>query len=158
MTAECDRSFTRSDALAKHMRTVHEAEAIREATTKNQPSGPPSMSDATSADYNSVLEHYKASELERLGKKDAGPVVIPAFDDQDSSVTLDADEMRKSEPELSRYLKRKLGWAHELHGQLEQELEKVERLKKDLWTSKELLLEKVITKELGEEEASKIVH
>ena len=27
--AECDRSFTRSDALAKHMRTVHETEALR---------------------------------------------------------------------------------------------------------------------------------
>lgn len=26
---ECDRSFTRSDALAKHMRTVHETEALR---------------------------------------------------------------------------------------------------------------------------------
>lgn len=29
MTTECDRSFTRSDALAKHMRTVHETEALR---------------------------------------------------------------------------------------------------------------------------------
>lgn len=27
--AECDRAFTRSDALAKHMRTVHETEALR---------------------------------------------------------------------------------------------------------------------------------
>lgn len=27
--AECDRSFTRSDALAKHMRTVHETETLR---------------------------------------------------------------------------------------------------------------------------------
>ena len=27
--SECDRSFTRSDALAKHMRTVHETEALR---------------------------------------------------------------------------------------------------------------------------------
>ncbi|KAK8117099.1 uncharacterized protein PG998_005380 [Apiospora kogelbergensis] len=26
---ECDRAFTRSDALAKHMRTVHETEALR---------------------------------------------------------------------------------------------------------------------------------
>jgi hypothetical protein len=26
---ECDKSFTRSDALAKHMRTVHETEALR---------------------------------------------------------------------------------------------------------------------------------
>src|ERR1700710_2144115 len=29
MIAECDRAFTRSDALAKHMRTVHETEALR---------------------------------------------------------------------------------------------------------------------------------
>jgi hypothetical protein len=26
---ECDRSFTRSDALTKYMRTVHETEALR---------------------------------------------------------------------------------------------------------------------------------
>ncbi|KAI9887693.1 MAG: hypothetical protein M1823_000442 [Watsoniomyces obsoletus] len=39
---ECDRSFTRSDALAKHMRTVHETEALRpsDPVPKNH-SGPP---------------------------------------------------------------------------------------------------------------------
>lgn len=31
---ECDRSFTRSDALAKHMRTVHETETLRDLDMK----------------------------------------------------------------------------------------------------------------------------
>lgn len=41
---ECDRSFTRSDALAKHMRTVHETEALR--PSDNIPKGhsnPPTL-------------------------------------------------------------------------------------------------------------------
>lgn len=33
---ECDRSFTRSDALAKHMRTVHETEALRPSDPRPQ--------------------------------------------------------------------------------------------------------------------------
>lgn len=39
---ECDRSFTRSDALAKHMRTVHETEALRpsDPIPKNHTGGP----------------------------------------------------------------------------------------------------------------------
>ncbi|CAI4216348.1 unnamed protein product [Parascedosporium putredinis] len=38
---ECDRAFTRSDALAKHMRTVHETEALRpsDPIPKSQHSG-----------------------------------------------------------------------------------------------------------------------
>ena len=40
--AECDRSFTRSDALAKHMRTVHETEPPRpsDPIPKHHPSHP----------------------------------------------------------------------------------------------------------------------
>ena len=37
LAPECDRSFTRSDALAKHMRTVHETEALR--PSDNVPKG-----------------------------------------------------------------------------------------------------------------------
>lgn len=33
---ECDRTFTRSDALAKHMRTVHEAETLIKATQSDE--------------------------------------------------------------------------------------------------------------------------
>src|SRR5690606_30873357 len=41
MGVECDRSFTRSDALAKHMRTVHETEGLRpsESVSKSNSSG-----------------------------------------------------------------------------------------------------------------------
>lgn len=39
---ECDKSFTRSDALAKHMRTVHESDPLRpsDPVPKNHPSHP----------------------------------------------------------------------------------------------------------------------
>ncbi|KAK7204299.1 hypothetical protein BZA70DRAFT_280438 [Myxozyma melibiosi] len=161
---ECDRSFTRSDALAKHMRTVHEAEAIREAIPKTEPSGPPKMSSKTAEDYESVLRTYRARERElRSSKKDEGEAATGADDAAGETAAgnedgLDGDESQKPQAELARYLKRKLAWAGELHGQLQEELDRVNKLKEDLWTSKELLLEKVIVKELGEEEASKIVH
>lgn len=44
MNSECDRSFTRSDALAKHMRTVHETEALRPSDPVPKSHGGGSMS------------------------------------------------------------------------------------------------------------------
>ena len=41
---ECDKAFTRSDALAKHMRTVHEPEGAPRTTTNEGPT-PPSKKD-----------------------------------------------------------------------------------------------------------------
>ena len=45
---ECDRSFTRSDALAKHMRTVHETEALRpsDPIPKSHPNHPQNIANA----------------------------------------------------------------------------------------------------------------
>lgn len=39
---ECDKAFTRSDALAKHMRTVHEPEPARPNANTNDPTPPTS--------------------------------------------------------------------------------------------------------------------
>lgn len=50
--AECDRSFTRSDALAKHMRTVHETEALRpsDPVPKSHQSHPQNIANTAYAD------------------------------------------------------------------------------------------------------------
>ncbi|KAK9377778.1 uncharacterized protein V1513DRAFT_435230 [Lipomyces chichibuensis] len=150
---ECDRSFTRSDALAKHMRTVHETDALRpsDPVPKTHPNHPKSLGGATYAAYTEAIKRHKASEkLKALGDE-----VKNSYQSDDE---FDPDERRKPPRKLARYLKRKLCWVDEVHKELEEEMEKVNKVKRELWVSKELLLEQVIRKELGEEEAAKIVH
>ncbi|KAK9321217.1 hypothetical protein V1517DRAFT_327087 [Lipomyces orientalis] len=150
---ECDRSFTRSDALAKHMRTVHETEALRpsDPVPKAHPNHPKSLGGATYAAYTQAIKRHKANEKQKV----AGGNVTDSYLSDDE---FDPDERPKPPRELARYLKRKLSWVGEVHKELEEELENVNSVKRELWVSKELLLEHVIRKELGEEEAAKIVH
>ncbi|KAK9469657.1 hypothetical protein V1512DRAFT_256758 [Lipomyces arxii] len=150
---ECDRSFTRSDALAKHMRTVHETDGMRlsELQSRSQSGDQQSLGGAAYAAYTELLQRQKKeARLKRTGSE--------ALDGYASDDEYDSDERSRPPRELSRYLKRKLIWAAEMRRQLEKELNAVNHIKRELWVSKELLLEKVITKELGEEEAAKVVH
>ncbi|KAK9317932.1 hypothetical protein V1522DRAFT_396351 [Lipomyces starkeyi] len=150
---ECDRSFTRSDALAKHMRTVHETEALRpsDPVPKTHANHPKSLGGATYAAYTEAIKRHNASEK----LKTSGEEVTSSYHSDDE---FDPDERPKPPRKLARYLKRKLSWVDEVHKELEEEMEKVNKVKRELWVSKELLLEQVIRKELGEEEAAKIVH
>ncbi|KAK9240144.1 hypothetical protein V1525DRAFT_396097 [Lipomyces kononenkoae] len=150
---ECDRSFTRSDALAKHMRTVHETEALRpsDPVPKTQANHPKNLGGATYAAYTEAIKRHKASEkLKALGEEVA--------DSHEADDEFDPDEHQKPPRKLARYLKRKLSWVNEIHKELEEDMERVNKLKRELWMNKEVLLEKVIRKELGEEAATKIVH
>ncbi|KAK9462658.1 uncharacterized protein V1516DRAFT_633882 [Lipomyces oligophaga] len=154
---ECDRSFTRSDALSKHIRTVHE-EPARESQAARM-DDPPLMSDATVRAYRQVLRTHRASERARyLGKPDLTLVDAPEDDEYHKEPEFEADEEEKSPQALARYLKRKLSWADDVNRELTSRLAEVRRKRKELWLSKELLLQKLLINELGAEEAAKIVH
>ena len=88
---ECDRSFTRSDALAKHMRTVHETEALR-------PSDP-------------VPKSHPLHPQNASGSRGPGTAgrSAPAFYGAEDGY--DSDEEKLPPKELLRLLKQKQTWA-----------------------------------------------
>ncbi|KAF3932272.1 hypothetical protein ABW19_dt0203964 [Dactylella cylindrospora] len=164
---ECDRSFTRSDALAKHMRTVHETEALRpsDPIPKSHPNHPLNIS----AHLHDHIEHDKdeysssspspqppdsdeeedgpngtlANGKEKKQKED-----VNYYEPEDG---FDVDEAKLPPSELYRLLRRKLAWAQEETAELEAEKKMLEEKRRQAWVKKEMLLEKVLESELGDE-------
>ncbi|KAK6495377.1 hypothetical protein TWF481_003400 [Arthrobotrys musiformis] len=167
---ECDRSFTRSDALAKHMRTVHETEALRpsDPIPKSHPNHPLNIS----AHLHDHIEHEKEDEYSSLS-----PSPVPPSDEDDDAGAagangvqngkekkpreeinyydpedgFDVDESKFPPSELYKLLRRKLAWAQEEALELEAEKKMLEEKRRDAWVKKEMLLEKVIENELGDD-------
>lgn len=127
---ECDKSFTRSDALAKHMRTVHEIETGKpqEAPTKIQ-----------------IMQDHKGKRRRSPSYPENGQ-----GDEHDMEQRSDGDD-----PELAlysaanryRYLKRKLRWATERNASLRSAVQDAEDSRWRNWVKKEQLLDRVLTKE-----------
>ena len=89
-TSECDRSFTRSDALAKHMRTVHETEALRpsDPVPKHHSSNPSNKFQRLKL----VLSAGVKGSSERQGSTPASPSSLhPPAAQPTSHVVGDAD-------------------------------------------------------------------
>ncbi|KAK9481263.1 hypothetical protein V1514DRAFT_287462 [Lipomyces japonicus] len=159
---ECDRSFTRSDALAKHMRTVHDNEATKstdgaavETTSSNlRTFGGVAYSVYTEALHRHIkreAEIYRQRALGRHDDEDNGYFASDNDEDDDHKYGIDPHERSLELQERAKYLKRKLAWATEVNRSLEDKLKKIDNEKKKLWESKELLLEQVFNKELGED-------
>ncbi|KAG9513531.1 hypothetical protein KCV07_g8713, partial [Aureobasidium melanogenum] len=170
---ECDRSFTRSDALAKHMRTVHEPEPPRAAATNANPIDP------------ATGQPKKGPKL-RLSMNGKGPakpaitdapVPAPTQVPDDPSPPMDniqyiparhpitgqAGFMITYPPDihfsqfeseipanqLMRLLRRQLHWAQTESEELKREVEGLEELRRKEWAAKEALLEGVLQGELA---------
>lgn len=129
---ECDRAFTRSDALAKHMRTVHETEALRpsDPIPKNlmgkqpkpvlktpQPDETPPPTNGTS--NGQQPQEWTASYPSELG--------------------FTAEEQTTRPDILCKLLRRKLEWTIQDAVELKKELEELEQLHKLEWMEKEIL-------------------
>lgn len=139
---ECDRSFTRSDALAKHMRTVHETEALRPSDPV--PKSHPHPYHGHPSSYTNPSAAAAASSLA------LDPVPGAHWAPEDG---FDPDEERLAPRELLRLLKQKQGWAEQEQEELRETLEMLEKRRRDAWVKKEVLLDRVLRQELGEEEA-----
>ncbi|OLL25406.1 putative asparagine synthetase [glutamine-hydrolyzing] [Neolecta irregularis DAH-3] len=135
LVPECDKSFTRSDALAKHMRTVHEADALRpsDPIPKSHPQHPqhPQYQGATSSNALTTPR---------------GP--DPPLREIKLAPTDEPDEFPDSRDQY-RLLKHKLQWAGEENKSLKEQVEWSEAKRRKCWTKKELLLEKVFKKVIG---------
>ncbi|KAF1994092.1 hypothetical protein P154DRAFT_527335 [Amniculicola lignicola CBS 123094] len=172
---ECDRSFTRSDALAKHMRTVHETEALRpsDPVPKHHSSNPSNRSqrlrlvlnnrhamekDSTPA---SPSSHAPQSATVPLGPdgdyphnnviymQDLSSPNAPTVVEFPPDMNFTEQELALPAPELFRLLRRQLCWATQDGDQLRAEAEVLEKQRKEEWTAKELLLENILEAELN---------
>lgn len=150
---ECDRSFTRSDALAKHMRTVHETEALRpsDPIPKNQHG-------AQQGSKSKLKIIIKTPQSQALDNDPNSDHDLTNGNEPDSShwTELPESEFNKGEQELGSQqidkLYRKLYWESKWEKEISEELEKESKEWEDVynkaWLEKEALLSQVIESEV----------
>jgi len=171
---ECDRSFTRSDALAKHMRTVHETEALRpsDPVPKHHSSNPSNKFQRIKLVLNE--EKRSAEKGSTPGSPSSHPpnsATLPLGTETDHSndniiyiqdpvtnstmvqfppdVTFTPKELSLPADQLFHLLRRQLHWATQDGEKLRAEAETLEKQRKDEWAAKELLVENVMEAELA---------
>ncbi|QIX02361.1 hypothetical protein AMS68_007878 [Peltaster fructicola] len=157
---ECDKAFTRSDALAKHMRTVHEPEPAKGAGPNTSAFlDPPNVlkKPLVKTANGTVARAAPAFAYDENGREiDPSPpndniTYIPAhhpitgqpgfmihyppdvhFSTWESSIRAD---------ELMRVLRHQVKWAEDESKVLEQENAELERVRREEWSLKEALLD-----------------
>ncbi|KAH7130605.1 hypothetical protein B0J11DRAFT_523580 [Dendryphion nanum] len=171
---ECDRSFTRSDALAKHMRTVHETEALRpsDPVPKHHSSNPSNKFQRLRL----VLSNQKtdkgstpASPISQIPisvtvplnadaeyannnivyVQDTSPPNAPTMVQFPEDMNFSEHELSLPAPDLFRLLRRQLLWATQEGETLRAEAEILEKKRKSEWVAKELLVENIMEAELS---------
>ncbi|KAL6891238.1 hypothetical protein HDV57DRAFT_484885 [Trichoderma longibrachiatum] len=143
---ECDRSFTRSDALAKHMRTVHETEALRpsDPVPKSMQSGPTGRTGKLK-----IIIKTPQSQSAQDDGDDANGDVPPS----ECFTALPPDLFTEEElqiplPKLWRKCHWEATWAEEVGDALRNECKQWEDLYYKEWLDKEVLLSQVIQSEV----------
>ncbi|KAH8891070.1 hypothetical protein GQ53DRAFT_806998 [Thozetella sp. PMI_491] len=145
---ECDRAFTRSDALAKHMRTVHETEALR-------PSDPVPKSMQASGPSKSKLKIIiKTPTSHATGQDDtvdeasnAGDSDAEMFTSLTEDLGFTAKEMAMPLDRLHMLCRLQVKWAEKDGEELTSECKRWEKLYKQEWLEKEVLLDQVVRSE-----------
>ncbi|KFG87597.1 putative C2H2 finger domain protein (Gli3) [Metarhizium anisopliae] len=146
---ECDRSFTRSDALAKHMRTVHETEALRPSDPV-----PKSMQSGTAGKSNKLKIIIKTPQSHGgTGDDETGDAVNGDSANLDFFTALPSDlfsseELSFSVDKLYRKCYWESKWADEVGEALRKECKEWERVYYKEWLEKEVLLSQVIKSEV----------
>jgi hypothetical protein len=180
---ECDRSFTRSDALAKHMRTVHETEALRpsdpvpkhhssnpsnkfqrlrlvlshEARKQEKGSTPASPSShaphSATAPISADVEH---SHNNVIYLQDGASPNAPTIVQFPEDLTFTDRELTLPAPDLYSLLRRQLHWATQEGEKLRAEVDVLEKKRKHEWLAKELIVENVMEAELSHTKRKRI--
>ncbi|THY56630.1 hypothetical protein D6C91_01002 [Aureobasidium pullulans] len=170
---ECDRSFTRSDALAKHMRTVHEPEPPRAAITNANPidpaTGQPKKGPKLRLSMNGkptvkpVAPDVPVPVSTQAPNDPSPPMDNIQYIPARHPITGQAGFMITYPPDihfsqfeseipanqLMRLLRRQLHWAQSEGDALKREVEALEDLRCKEWAAKEALLEGVLQGELA---------
>ncbi|KAI1339102.1 hypothetical protein F5Y15DRAFT_94067 [Xylariaceae sp. FL0016] len=142
---ECDRAFTRSDALAKHMRTVHETEALRPSDPV-----PKSLQHHGEKKANKFKIIIKTPQSHATGDNDS-------IDDVDGADDVSADFFSPL-TEQQGFTSKELGldkktlwslcvanvkWASKEGDALRRECKELEEMYRQDWLEKEVLLDQV---------------
>ncbi|KAK0734378.1 hypothetical protein B0T26DRAFT_67820 [Lasiosphaeria miniovina] len=146
---ECDRAFTRSDALAKHMRTVHETEALRPSDPV-----PKSMQAGTVGKSSKLKIILKTPQSHAAGHDDSvddggngdesgGDIFTPLTEEQGFS----SNEISMSIERLAKLCRLQFKWAEDEGELLRDECKRWEALYKQEWLEKEVLLDQVVQSE-----------
>ena len=155
---ECDKSFTRSDALAKHMRTVHETEALR-------PSDPVPRNHSSAGmkpQRLKLIVNAKPPEAEHdrgdadvdddatIGSNEENELEIPLSEFQyPSDVEFTENERIMPIDQLYKLLRMQIHWSGEAGKELRKEVAELEGKQKDEWQAKELVLNNLYEAELA---------
>ncbi|OJJ49666.1 hypothetical protein ASPZODRAFT_31156, partial [Penicilliopsis zonata CBS 506.65] len=155
---ECDRSFTRSDALAKHMRTVHETEALRPSDPVPKHHNPALPALGGTATPTSKLQRIKLKlshppkdEADQYGDSDVietedlDEIELPELAPE---VGFDEHELSLRSMDLYRLLRRQIFWAEKESVELRKEWERIQPKRKEAWREKEGIFDDVIDAEL----------
>lgn len=177
MVPECDRSFTRSDALAKHMRTVHETEALRpsDPVPKHHSSNPSNNKQRIRLILNADGKKPEKGSTPASPSSHSHPPAnapIPPASDADYAhnnviylqdlanpnaptmvqfppdITFTDRELSLPAPELFKLLRRQLQWAQQDSDDLRAQAEVLEKQRKEEWEAKELLVENLMEAEV----------
>ncbi|GAD96597.1 C2H2 finger domain protein (Gli3), putative [Paecilomyces variotii No. 5] len=154
---ECDRSFTRSDALAKHMRTVHETEALRpsDPVPKNHnPLGSTATPTSKLQRIKLKLSYPPREDTEQLS--DTNIEEAPDTDELDSvsipdygpELGFDEEELALRPYDLYRLLRRQIHWAERESAQLRLDWEKIEPRRRQAFKEKESIFDDIIEAEV----------
>ncbi|EGX91995.1 C2H2 finger domain protein (Gli3), putative [Cordyceps militaris CM01] len=144
---ECDRSFTRSDALAKHMRTVHETEALRpsDPVPKSMQAGPPGKGSKLKIIIKTPQSHGGEGEGDEATPEEVGHA---EYFTPLTSELFTADELAFSVDKLYRKCFWEAKWAGEVGATLTRECREWEAVYYREWLEKETLLAQVIQSEV----------
>lgn len=167
---ECDKAFTRSDALAKHMRTVHEPESIRPGPGTAGVLEPPSMAKkSVKLKLNNGLQsqpRYPGNPNDFTLEKDKHGHDIDPSPANDNITYVPAYHPATGQPgfmihyppdvhfssyessihadQLMRLLRRQLKWAHAEGKEMENTIKELEAVRRKEWVDKEALLRALI--------------
>lgn len=155
---ECDRSFTRSDALAKHMRTVHETDALK----SQEAAGPKSLHGSGSAagaaggapsttgksKLKIIIKRAQSQGLEdSLDEAMNGEEHADLYTPLPRTLFTD-EELAGTTEELYRKCYWEARWAEEIGESLRRECREWEEAYKKEWLEKEALVAQVIEGEI----------
>ncbi|KAI1386863.1 uncharacterized protein F4822DRAFT_328457 [Hypoxylon trugodes] len=142
---ECDRAFTRSDALAKHMRTVHETEALRPSDPV--PKSMQTQSGPKSGKLKIIIktpQSHAAGQDDAVDDGDTGSDMADFFTPLTKAQGFSSKELDMDIKSLYKVTVANLKWAMKESETLKRECKEMEEIYKQEWLEKETLLDQVV--------------
>ncbi|KAJ5098914.1 Zinc finger C2H2 [Penicillium argentinense] len=158
---ECDRNFTRSDALTKHMRSVHETDTLRPSDNKTTSGALGSVAGTPASKFQRIRLKLTGpkdiiSEADHSGDSTVSAPLLPESDLDDNTMPefgpelgFDEDELKLPPRELYRLLRRQIRWAEKESTELRAQWDIIRPLRENAWHEKEAIFDDLIHAELA---------